>query len=93
MLSLLDSHPDLLVLPRETHFFDAILPCFRRDPAKAAPLLAHGSVTPQLGRRFWIEKTPFNQPYAIPLCLGQPVLTKLGMRGYNSSLGRQRPLP
>ncbi|HEX5691636.1 MAG TPA: sulfotransferase [Roseiflexaceae bacterium] len=35
LTSLLDSHPDLIVYPRETQFFKQVLPLFRRDPALA----------------------------------------------------------
>jgi hypothetical protein len=39
LTSLLDSHPDLLVYPRETQFFKQVLPLFRRDPALARDFL------------------------------------------------------
>ena len=37
--SLLDSHPDLLVYPRETQFFRLVLPLFRRDSQLALDFL------------------------------------------------------
>jgi Sulfotransferase family len=37
--SLLDSHPDLLVYPRETQFFRLVLPLFKHDPQLALDFL------------------------------------------------------
>jgi hypothetical protein len=39
LTSLLDSHPDLLVYPRESRFFKLILPLFRRNPELALDFL------------------------------------------------------
>lgn len=39
LASLLDSHPQMMVYPRETHFFRYVLPLFRDDPARALDFL------------------------------------------------------
>jgi hypothetical protein len=39
LTALLDSHPDLLVYPRETQFFKQVMPLFKRDPAVALDFL------------------------------------------------------
>jgi hypothetical protein len=39
LTALLDSHPDLLVYPRETQFFKQVMPLFKRDPALALDFL------------------------------------------------------
>src|SRR5215510_14635185 len=39
LTSLLDSHSDLLVYPRETQFFKLVLPLFRRSPDLALQFL------------------------------------------------------
>jgi hypothetical protein len=44
--ALLDSHPDLLVYPRETQFFNLVLPLFKRDPALALDFLVWDTAQP-----------------------------------------------